>query len=156
VSVRNDLEHKISEKEKENEKQTFKKIEGVKDELKQIILEREKEIKELKAELERTDEQITIDKKDLEYTISSKDAIIEKLEKDLEAKIEEINELSFKISELTNQLNTYEIQFPESEGSTAALINRIKNIMEFKGFMSDKEFELLLEKISKREIEVNL
>ena len=39
MSVRNDLEHKISEKEKEIEKQTFKKIEDVKDELKQIIVE---------------------------------------------------------------------------------------------------------------------
>ena len=150
------MEHKISEKDKEIEEQTFKKINGVKNELRQINLERENEIKDLKAKLEKTNKQIIIDKNDLDYAISSKDAVIEKLEKDLEAKIEEINELSFKDSELTSQLNTYKIQFPESEGGTAALINRIKKIMEFKGFISDKEFELLLEKISKKEIEVNL
>ena len=120
-------------------------------------VEKEKEIKELKSELERTDEQITIDKTDLDYAISNKDEMIIRLEHDLEEKVNEINELNFKIDELINQVDTINIPvpIPDEEGSSL-IIKTMKRMMEFKGFISDKEFELLLEKLSKKTIEVNL
>ena len=81
--------------------------------------------------------------------------MIIKLEHDLEEKVNEINELNFKIDELINQVNTINIPIPDEEGSSL-IIKTMKRMMEFKGFISDKEFELLMEKLSKKSVEVNL
>ena len=81
--------------------------------------------------------------------------MITKLEHDLEEKVNEINELNFKIDELINQVDTINVPIPDEDGSSL-IINTMKRMMEFKGFISDKEFELLLEKLSKKTVEVNL
>ena len=71
---------------------------------------------------------------------------------DLEAKINEINELNAKIDELTNNLNSIQIQLPEGKG-ISVIIKKIKEMMEFKGYISDKEFDILLDNASKKEVE---
>ena len=64
---------------------------------------------------------------------------------------------TFKIDELINQVDTINIPvpIPDEEGSSL-IIKTMKRMMEFKGFISNKEFELLLEKLSKKTVEVNL
>jgi len=122
-----------------------RKIESFKSE----FVEKEKEVSSLKTDLERTDKQIQIDKKGLDYAISNKDAMIKKLENDLESKISEVNELNLKLSDLSDTFTF------SNEESQADIVSRIKDIMEFKGYLSDAEFSLILSKVNKEDIELD-
>jgi chromosome segregation ATPase len=102
------------------------------------IPETNKEIERLKEELKVKDKQIKITKKDLNRSIISKDKIISKLESDLEAKIAEISDLNNTIDALYTQINKTK--------TIPKLVKNIIDIMEHKGYISDKEFEKLLEK----------
>ena len=122
-----------------------RKIESFKSE----FVEKEKEVSSLKTDLERTDKQIKIDKNGLDYAISNKDAMIKKLENDLESKIGEVNELNLKLSDLSDTFTF------SNEESQADIVSRIKDIMEFKGYLSDAEFSLILSKVNKEDIELD-
>ncbi len=102
------------------------------------VPETSKEMRRIKEELIVKDEQIRITKQDLNRAIISKDHIIEKLESDLEAKIEKINDLTNTIDALYTQIS--EVQCAPN------VIKQIIDIMQSKGFISDKEFEKILER----------
>ena len=101
------------------------------------VPEANKEMMRIKEELIVKDEQIRITKQDLNRAIVSKDHIIQKLESDLEAKIDRINDLTSTIDVLYTQIS--EVQCAPN------VIKHIIDTMQNKGFISDKEFEKILE-----------
>ena len=76
-------------------------------------------------------------KKDLQKSLSDKYVETESLKEERDAKEKEINELKEKITSLEETI-------AEAKGAPQ-LIEAIKNIMITKGFLSDKEFDDLLE-----------
>jgi predicted RNase H-like nuclease (RuvC/YqgF family) len=95
------------------------------------------EVEKFRTEIEQKSKQIEISKQDLEYTIASKDKIIDKLERDLEAKIEKINELTAALNSLT-QTNS------NGQEGSPNILGRIAKLMAVKGFVSEKEFEQMV------------
>ena len=129
--LRNDLER------------TNREIETLKQELEQGVSTRDLDVNRFKTIIEQKNKQIEINKKDLDHTILTKDSIIAKLEKDLESKIKQIEELNNNINELYGQMSNVQepskIITDESE-----LMKRIKELMDLKGFVTDKELEQLM------------
>ncbi len=129
--LRNDLER------------TNREIETLKQELEQGVSTRDLDVNRFKTIIEQKNKQIEISKKDLDHTILTKDSIIAKLEKDLESKIKQIEELNNNINELYGQMSNVQepskIITDESE-----LMKRIKELMDLKGFVTDKELEQLM------------
>ena len=84
---------------------------------------------------------------ELEKTILNRNKVIEKLEDDFEKRLREIEELEEKIEMVNYQLNQ----------SVAApkLIKKIQNLMLHKGFLSDKEFYQIMNKIEAKMGQIN-
>ncbi|MBN1215038.1 MAG: hypothetical protein JXA99_06285 [Candidatus Lokiarchaeota archaeon] len=118
--------------------QINERLDNLIDNFEKTIPESNKEMRRIKEELMVKDEQIRITKQDLNRAIISKDHIIQKLEKDLEAKIDKVNDLTNTIDALYTQIS--EVQCAPN------VIKNIIDIMQNKGFVSDKEFEKILEK----------
>jgi len=118
--------------------QINQRLDNLIENLDETIPETNKEIERLKEELKVKDKQIKITKNDLNSAIVSKDKIIDKLERDLEAKIAQINDLNNTVDALYTQINETK-SIPE-------LVNEIINIMQHKGYVTDKELEKILEK----------
>ncbi|MFW9897837.1 MAG: hypothetical protein ACFFDO_01080 [Candidatus Thorarchaeota archaeon] len=106
--------------------------------LRNIITEKDKEIEKLNAEIEQKDIQIEIDKNDLDHTILQKDKAIFKIMTDLEKKVIEINAQKDRIHEL--EAKSLENQI------SPIFIKKIKEVMAYKGFITDKELEEIIEK----------
>jgi chromosome segregation ATPase len=125
---------KILTKDKDNLYPSIDKIAK----LKNLISEKDKEIEKLNAEIEQKEIQIEIDKSDLDHTILHKDKAIFKLISDLEKKVIQINEQKDRIHEL--EAKSLENQISPN------FIKKIKEVMAYKGFITDKELEKIIEK----------
>ena len=102
-----------------------------------IIKEKDDEIERQKDLLEQSKIQIDIDKNDLDRTILYKDQAILKLTSDLKIKINEINAMNDIIKNLEAKI--LEIS------KTTKILKKIKKSMILKGFITEKEFEELIE-----------
>ena len=98
---------------------------------------------DLKTLEQKINKQIEINKKDLDHTILTKDSIIAKLEEDLEKKINQIEELNNNINELYSQMSNVK-SFPIPRENESDILKRIKELMDLKGFVTDKELEQIL------------
>ena len=140
------------------------------------ILKKDKDINHLKQIIEQMNRQKEIDKKDFtqqllnkdleveksteilkqikkqletnENIIHQKDAEIQKLEVEFENKSKQINEITQKFRDLESKISD-EIQ------QSSKLIKKIEKLMHLKGFISDREFEDLKQKIEKNQISFN-
>ena len=123
---------------------TNREIEILKQELEQAVSTRNLNLN-FKTEIEQKNKQIEINKKDLDHTILTKDSIIAKLEKDLEEKINQIEELNNNIDSLYSQIsNVNEPRLNLTNVTNESdLMKRIKELMDLKGFITDKELEQL-------------
>ncbi|MFX1314212.1 MAG: coiled-coil domain-containing protein [Promethearchaeota archaeon] len=119
-SIRNDLETKMTEKEKELES-IKNELESVKNELEAKISEKEKKIESIKNEL-------------TEYMNAK-----EKYEQDIKA-----NEIS--IAELKKRNQDLEAQMLQAI-NIPKLLKEVREILAHKGFISEMEFETILRKI---------
>jgi len=122
---------------------TKREVGILKQELEQAVSTKNLDIHRFKDELEQKNKQIEINKKDLDHTILTKDSIIAKLEKDLEKKINQIEELNNNINELYSQMSNVK-SFPIPRENESDILKRIKELMDLKGFVTDKELEQIL------------
>ncbi len=132
---------------------TRREVNLLKQELEQSVSTKSLDVNRFKTELEQRNnqieqqnKQIEINKKDLDHTILTKDSIIAKLEKDLEDKINQIEDLNNNINELYSQISNVKdtgltITNVPNESS---VLKRIKELMDLKGFVTDKELEQLM------------
>ena len=103
-----------------------------------------KEVEELKLnlknEIQQRDVEIEELKKELETTATDKYQEIESLKDERDSQLKEIEALNLKIESLEETI----------AGAKGApqLLEEIKNIMGHKGFLSDKEFDDLLEQLN--------
>ena len=97
----------------------------------------EKEKNDIKAEFQQRENEIESLKSDLQKSISDKYVETESLKEEQETKERQIKELNQKITSLEESIG-------EAKGAPQ-LIEAIKNIMISKGFLSDREFDNLLE-----------
>lgn len=124
---------------------TNREVEYLKRELEQAlsIKNLDLDFARYETEIEQKNKQIEINKKDLDHTILTKDSIIAKLEKDLEKKIDQIDELNNTINGLYDQISNNKdhttVITDESE-----VMKKIKELLNVKGFITDKELEQLL------------
>jgi len=126
---------------------TNREVEILKQELEQTASTKNLDVtvNRFKTEIEQKTKQIEINKKDLDHTILTKDSIIAKLEKDLESKINQIEELNNNINELYSQISNVKDPgvFVTNVSNESDLMKRIKELMDLKGFLTDKELEQL-------------
>ena len=121
---------------------TNREVEILKQEHEQTASTKNLDVNRFKTVIEQKTKQIEINKKDLDHTILTKDSIIAKLEKDLESKIKQIEELNNNINELYGQMSN--VQEPRTIiTNESELMKRIKELMDLKGFLTDKELEQL-------------
>jgi chromosome segregation ATPase len=104
---------------KEDYEQKERELEGVKKDLQQTISDKYVEIESLKDEL--TDQ------------LNSKEAEIIRAKNDIEAKNKEIEAIGLKVKSLEDYIE-------EAKGAPQ-VIERIREVMAVKGFLSDKELE---------------
>lgn len=95
---------------------------------------------DLRAELEQKSNETESLKKDLQKSISDKYVEVESLKDEKESKVKEVDALNDKIKLLEETIS-------EAKGAPQ-LMDEIKDIMMHKGFLSDKEYEDLLERTS--------
>jgi len=141
----NFLEKTISTRQKE--------IESIKNDLNQqteLFAQKNEQIKNLQAKVEQLIDQTEIERNQLKHTIISKeleienlrsdyDSKLEKLEADLRKKLDEINDLNDTIKPLRAQIENSQVSL--------TIIEKIKDLLEHKGFLSDKEYNGLVEKL---------
>ena len=130
-----DLENKVSE--------ATKKVENFEKDTNEVTSKMVKEKEVLKNDLTQKENEIESLKKELKTTLSNKNAEIENLKEDRESRANEINDLSMKVKSLEESL---EETLAEAKGGPQ-LIEKIKDIMIRKGFLSDREFDELLLKL---------
>ena len=106
--------------------------------LKNKISEKDKVIEKVQADIEQKEIQIEITKNDLDHTILQKDKAIFKIMTDLEKKVIQINAQKDRIQEL-------EAKGLENQISLN-FIKKIEEVMAYKGFITDKELEEIIEK----------
>ena len=99
----------------------------------------ELEKKGINEELQQRENEIADLKKELQTTISDKYVEIESLKDERDSQAKEINALKLKIESLEETIS-------EAKGAPQ-LMEEIKGIMAHKGFLSDKEFDDLIEKV---------
>lgn len=99
----------------------------------------EKEKFSLKEDLQQKENEIADLKKEVQTTISEKYVEIESLKNENEAQATEITTLKQKIE-------SFEDSISEAKGAPQ-LMEEVKNIMTHKGFLSDREFDDLLQKL---------
>ncbi len=105
------------------------------------ISEVENELKEkedIKADLQQKINEIESLKSDLQKAVSDKYVEVETIKEERDAKLKEVKELNEKVTLLEQTIG-------EAKGAPQ-LIENIKDIMIHKGFLSDREFDDLLEK----------
>ncbi len=138
-----DIKVRSSQKEK-NLEDSIKNLASSESDLKVKLYIAETRI----SELESIGKSLTEKNSDLEKTILNRNNVIEKLEDDFEKRISEIEQLKKEIERLNKDLNL----------STAApkLIKTIQNILLHKGFISDKEFYQLMNKIEEKYARISL
>jgi predicted nucleic acid-binding Zn-ribbon protein len=100
------------------------------------------------SELESIVKALTKKNSDLENTILNRNNVIEKLENGFERRIREIEQLKKEI-ERFNKDSTLSEAAPN-------LIKKIQNILLHKGFISDKEFYQLMNKIEEKYARISL
>lgn len=158
-----DLRSKINNLEKElvENKNTLQEVKdkaankekGLEDSIKSLTSsESDLKIKMSKAnsrisELESNLKALTDKDSELESTILNRNKVIEKLEDDFEKRITEIEVLKNEIEKLNAELNR----------SVAApkLVKKIQDMMLHKGFLSDKEFYHMMNKIEEKLGQIN-
>ncbi len=144
-----DLEYKLSEStSKITELETkiqasTQKDEMIEKEKSDLRTKLEKEKEDLKNELNQKERENESLKKELKETVSDKDAEIENLKKERGGKTDELSELKQKIKSLEE---TLEGTISEAKGAPQ-LLEEINNILIHKGFLSDREFEDILQKL---------
>jgi len=130
-----------------------KEIESIKNDLNQqteLFAQKNEQIKNLQAKVEQLIDQTEIERNQLKHTIISKeleienlrsdyDSKLEKLEADLRKKLDEINDLNDTIKPLRAQIENSQVSL--------TIIEKIKDLLEHKGFLSDKEYNGLVEKL---------
>jgi len=137
------LDHRNEFKINKNEiNQVNERLDNLIEIFNETIPETNKEIERLKEDLIVKDQQIKITKENLDEAIVSKDNIIDKLESDLESKIQEIHELNNTIDALYTQISEFK--------STPKLIGKIVDVIKEKGSITDGELEKILEKGMKK------
>jgi len=107
---------------KENYEQKERELEGVKKDLQQTISDKYIEIESLKNELTEQ--------------VNSKEAEIIKGKNEIEAKNKEIDAIGLKVTSLEDYIE-------EAKGAPQ-IVERIREVMAHKGFLSDKELEHIL------------
>jgi len=142
-----ELERAIDEKDKIM-KEKEEKLEALHDtfdskirqieELKTDLLEKEDLMKDLNSMLEKKDEKLDT----LDDTFDSKMNQIKELKTELLSKDEIMKDKTHKVKQLKFKLNTLEKREPESR-DPQSLIERIEEILKLKGFLSEKELEML-------------
>ena len=113
-------------------------------ELQEQISEKKREIKKLNTEIEQKDTQIEIDKNSLNQAIDQKDKTIVKLMQDLESKYSQIIEQNNTINDLQADISKVRVS------DKVAL--KIREQMHYKGFVTEKELEDIIEGIKKPNI----
>ena len=131
-----DIDHLKTIIEQENKQNEINKRDFT-----QQLLNKDLDIEKIKEILEQIKKQLETN----ENIIHKKDSEIEKLENEFEAKTKQLNEITTKFRELESQISD-EIQL------SSKLIKKIEKLMHLKGFISDKEFEDLKEKIEKNQV----
>ena len=84
---------------------------------------------------------------ELESTILNRNKVIEKLEDDFEKRLTEIDSLKKEIESFNNKLNKSVV--------APKIVKKIEEIMLHKGFLSDKEFYQLMNKIEAKLGQIN-
>jgi chromosome segregation ATPase len=116
-------------------------------ELNKVITQRENEIKKLNLKIEEMKSEHYEELEDLKSkmtnTLANKD-------EEIDQKLGDINKLKDRLvqqvsesSKLNDQLRDYEVKVEEVEAAPKIVV-RIKDIMQYKGFLSEKEFQKLL------------
>lgn len=152
----NNMEKEFAAKKKEIQEvrtETSKTTTGLEKSIKSLTSsESDLKIKLSKAntrisEIESNLKALTDKNSELKNTMLNRNKVIEKLEDDFEKRISEIEELKKEIERLNDELNK----------SVAApkLIKKIQEIMLHKGFLSDKEFLILMNKIETKFGQIN-
>jgi chromosome segregation ATPase len=113
-------------------------------ELTDQLLEKKSEIKRARKEIDQKDTQIEIDKNSLTEAIDQKDKAIIKLMKDLESKVEQVFEQSNTINDLQAEVSKVRV--------SDRIALKIREGMRFKGFITEKELEDIIEGIKKPNI----
>jgi len=127
----------VDSKSENNYKLFYEKVSKLENE----IANKNKEIENLEEVLEQRDMQIKIDKEDLERTILHKDYTILKIMSDLESKVKLINEQKELIENITSN--------PNQDEASVKIVETVKNCMQYKGFITEKELEEIKNKIYK-------
>ena len=115
------------------------KAETIEKEKTSVLENYELEKTNIKDEMQQKENEIEDLKKELQTTNSDKYVEIESLKDERDAKANEVNALKQKLEALEETLS-------EAKGAPQ-LMEEIKGIMAHKGFLSDKEFDDLIEKI---------
>ena len=134
------------------------------DELNQKMAEKNKRIKRLQLELEQKDNQVKTEIKNLKHAILNKDLVAEQYKRDKELQLEEL-QLEIKIEKdrfstdseekiheiklLQDEIESFKAKLKNSYVSVK-IIKKIKEIMRHKGFLSDREFDMLVERVDKK------
>ena len=163
-SLNSDLIAKVSElEEKINEKETqistldqrvaeaVEKIESTKAEFMRKFFDKNEELENLREKLEQEiaskDEEITKKKNEINDDLSDLEKKISEKDEELEEKNNQIDNLkgdikanSYDLEHLSKQNVSLVKKIAEAEGALG-IFQQIKEIMEVKGFISDKEFE---------------
>ena len=139
-------------------------------ELNQKLAEKNKRIKRLELEMDHKNEQMKTEIKALKHSILNKDLGTEQYKRDKELALEElqleikiekdrfstdIEEKIIEIKLLKEEIETLKAQIKNSHVSVK-IIKKIKEIMMHKGFLSDREFSMLIERIEKKYIPLQI
>lgn len=108
------------------------------EELKTELLEKQDLIQDLNSMLEKKDERLET----LNDTFDSKINQIQELKTQILSHDEIIKKKNHKIKQLKFQMNTLEKRAPESQDSQN-LIEKIEEVLKLKGFLSEKELDML-------------
>ncbi|TFG07671.1 MAG: hypothetical protein EU539_04370 [Promethearchaeota archaeon] len=141
----NELQEKLSERE------------NALSNVKKILSGKETELEEFKNNFSNSETKVDDFEKQLklyvekneamEKIIMDKNEVIEKLENDYEKRLLEIGELNKKIAELEENI---------SKGQAAPeIVKNLQTMLLHKGFISDKEFYQLMDKIEKKNATIN-
>jgi chromosome segregation ATPase len=119
-------------------KESSAKIETMEREKNNATVDLKKEIERINENIQQKENEIVGLKSELQKSVSEKYIELESLKEEKEAKEKEIKELKQKLVSLEETIG-------EAKGAPQ-LIESIKDIMLTKGFLSDREFDAILEK----------
>ena len=136
----NDLEKQLGVKAKELEevKISINTLTSSEANLKFKLSNAEQKISMLETKVKNSADKEVV----MEKTIEHRNQVIEKLEDDFEKRITQIEELK-KVNEILNDQLEKSIAAPK-------LIKKLQNIMLYKGFVADREFNDIMNKLVKK------